>query len=214
MYRSRPAAPVRRSPSARRSLLYEPPWWRRLLVPIIALVAIAVIAAVLVVATSSSGGTSSARAGARRSRAAHRRAALIPGSVTVAVLNGTAINHLALDTARALSGHGYRISSTANAPTQTQTTTEVEYLVASERGDALAVARALGLSAGHVVPVRGSDEAVACHSAGACPAKVIVVVGQDLQRLAGTSTTGAAASATTTGASTAGAGSPTTTTGG
>jgi len=182
-----------------RPLLYEPPWWRRFLVPILAAAALVAVAAVVVAITAAGSGSSASAARGRARRARGAGARVVARTVTVAVLNGTAINHLASGTATKLQATGYRIVLTGNAPSQTQTSTLVEYLAASERADALAVARTLGLSARNVAPAASSDRAVACQGTGACQEKVIVVVGQDLRSLAPAAST---TSASTTAAST------------
>lgn len=104
-----------------------------------------------------------------------------PAHVTVAVLNGTAINQLAHHVAARLTARGYKEGVVATASNQTMTSTVVAYLPGPDnRLDALHVARTLHLGAGSVVPVDQAARAVACPPPAACPANVVVTVGQDL----------------------------------
>jgi len=167
------------------------PRWRAVMIGALAAVVLAGIGAAAYALTSVGPGHSAAVERARDARrAAGRHAApVIPAHVAVAVLNGTVTSHLALDTATRLRSAGFRILGTANAPSQSHVSTEVEYLARGDRADAIAVARALGLTARDVTPVVSADRQVACSGAAACPAQVIVVAGQDLQRLATTTAT-------------------------
>src|SRR5579875_3803601 len=180
-----PAAPVPAQPRR------EQPRWRAVMIGALAAVVLAGIGAAAYALTSVGPGHSAAVERARDARrAAGRHAApVIPAHVAVAVLNGTVTSHHALDTATRLRSAGFRILGTANAPSQSHVSTEVEYLARGDRADAIAVARALGLTARDVTPVVSADRQVACSGAAACPAQVIVVAGQDLQRLATTTAT-------------------------
>lgn len=104
-----------------------------------------------------------------------------PSHVTVAVLNGTAVNQLAHRVAGGLAAEGYKKGLIATASNQTLSTTQVAYLPGrTNRIDALHVARALHLRTGDVVPVDQAALAVACPPPGACTANVVVTVGADL----------------------------------
>jgi hypothetical protein len=109
------------------------------------------------------------------------QAAFKPSSVTVAVLNGTAVNQLAHRIGAKLAARGYRTGTIATAANQTETTTVVAYLSGKgDHSDALHVARALGLSRSALRPVDQSTLQVACPTSSACPANVVVTVGSDL----------------------------------
>jgi len=102
-----------------------------------------------------------------------------PGSVTVAVLNGTGTSNLAHRVALKLGAAGYKQGTIATAPDQTHTSTVVGYLP-GERRQALAVATSLKLGSASVQPVDQSNQAVACPPGTACAANVVVIVGSDL----------------------------------
>jgi LytR cell envelope-related transcriptional attenuator len=142
----------------------------------------AVVAAVLIVTGGSSSSSSSATTGTSSAASARRssRAVVVnPASVTVAVLNGTAINGLAHRVASRLQSSGYKQGADQNAPDQTHTATIVAYLPGFKR-DAEAVATTLKLHSGAVQQVDQSTQAVACPGPGACNANVVVTVGTDL----------------------------------
>ena len=150
----------------------------------------AVVVAVLLVATSGGTNTSSSSTGAAqtsnaprtRTRAARTRpqpAVVAPGSVTVAVLNGTATSNLAHRVALKLSAAGYKQGTIATAPDQTHTSTVVDYLP-GDRRQAIAVATSLKLGSASVQPVDQSNQAVACPPGTSCTANVVVIVGSDL----------------------------------
>jgi hypothetical protein len=146
----------------------------------------AVAIAVVLFAVTAVGGSSDKTPASPASNApgaAHARtaSAFKPSSVTVAVLNGTAINELAHRIAARLAAVGYKHGMIATAANQTETATAVAYLAGSKnRADALHVASALGLRRTAVEPVDQSTLQVACPAPSACTANVIVTVGSDL----------------------------------
>lgn len=120
----------------------------------------------------------------------HARAvAFNPANVTVAVLNGTAVYHLAQDVANKLVGHGYKQGPVTNASVQTQASTVVGYLAGHEvAADEVAAALSLSPSA---VQQAGQPAIVACAdfaaggtttTSSSCSADVIVTVGADLAK--------------------------------
>jgi LytR cell envelope-related transcriptional attenuator len=140
----------------------------------------------LVLATAGSGSTQSSSAGASTTNsptASHKKAVptFNPARVTVAVLNGTAINQLAHRIGAKLAGVGYKEGAIATAANQTEPSTIVAYLPGStNRTDALHVASALKLTSGRVQPIDQSTQQVACPPPAACNANVVVTVGADL----------------------------------
>jgi hypothetical protein len=111
-------------------------------------------------------------------------AAFSPGSVTVAVLNGTATNQLAHRVAAKLASSGFRKGDIATASTQTQSSTIVAYVPgAKNRTDAMHVATALNLKPTAVKPIDQATKQVACPAPGPCTANVVVTVGSDLATL-------------------------------
>src|SRR5579884_609079 len=185
---ARAVSPLR-APARRRPSLAP-----RLVPALIGLGAVAVIVLVLIVVTSSGGGTP-APAGPSTRSAGHAHnlkpvAVFNPGTVTVAVLNGTAVTNLAHDLASRLDDSGYKTPTglIATAADQTHATTLVEYLPGHQY-DARKVAAALGLKAGAVQPADQQSIGVCAGSAGSCPADVIVTVGADLASAAPTTTT-------------------------
>lgn len=125
--------------------------------------------------------------GASTARHRPRHAAFDPRTVTVAVLNGTQVFHLANDTAQKLTSVGYRQGAVTDAATQTQVSTLVGY-TAGHREDALHVARVLGLGRSAVGPIDPTNLQVACQGASHCDADVVVVIGQDLANAQTTTT--------------------------
>ena len=104
-----------------------------------------------------------------------------PALVTVAVLNGTNTNQLAHHVADRLAAHGFKEGQIATASNQTLTSTVVGYLPgASNRTDALHVAKTLKLPRKTVVPVDDAAKAVACPPPASCTANVVVTVGSNL----------------------------------
>jgi hypothetical protein len=166
---------------------------RRVLVAVLALVAIAAAVIVLLVLTSGGSSnstvtTTTSATGARATPARRHRSApasVVPGSVTVAVLNGTATNGLAHRVAVKLTGGGFRQGNVTTAVDQTRTATTVAYLP-GQRKAALAVASSLNLGSASVVPADQTTRTVACQglSTAACSAQtVIVTVGSDLSTI-------------------------------
>jgi hypothetical protein len=144
---------------------------------------VAVVVILLIV--TSSGGKTAKRPGTPTTNAPSathksKRPAFAPSSVTVTVLNGTPTSGAAAKISGELSGAGYTKGLTTNAADQTQTATAVGYLPGHKAG-ALAVAKALKLSASSVGPVDSSAQAIACQaSTTTCTADVVVTVGADL----------------------------------
>ena len=171
-----PRAPARSSSSRGR---------RWLAAGLVVLSAAAVIAALLVVTSSGGGNTASSTSTGAASNAPttsrHTRStgAVIPSSVTVAVLNGTATSGLAHRVAVKLGGTGYRQGTVATATDQTRTSTIVAYMPGHRR-QATAVATTLKLGPASVQPVDPTTQAVACPPPGACTSGVVVTVGSDL----------------------------------
>jgi hypothetical protein len=176
---------------------------RRVLSGLAGLVVVAAVVVALLVVTNNGGTTKSnvdhpgANSGSHnKGGQKHKVPAVKPGSVTVAVLNGTAVSGLAGDVSSALTKKGYLPGPVTNAAVETQARTEVAY-VANNVRKAQAVAKSLGLSPSTVqkadettiqsceTPVTGTTT-----STGSCQANVIVTVGSDKASLAssGTST--------------------------
>jgi hypothetical protein len=104
-----------------------------------------------------------------------------PSHVTVAVLNGTAINQLAHHVADQLARQGYQEGVIATASNQTVNSTVVAFLPgSSNRSDALHVAKALHLARAAVQPINQAAQSVACPPPAACTANVVITVGSDL----------------------------------
>jgi hypothetical protein len=145
------------------------------------LVAAGIVAALLIV--TSSGNQSHRVSNASRTTNApnppRRPVRFNPGTVTVAVLNGTATPGLAGRTSHQLVTAGYKQGSVATASDQTRTATAVAYLP-GYGNDALRVAAALKLSKASVQPIDQGARAVACPPPAACTANVVVTVGSDL----------------------------------
>jgi hypothetical protein len=162
-----------------------------------ALAAVAVVAAIVIVLISlTSGGTTTAstrhtatpttNAPAPRHHAA-KPAAVSNASVTVSVLNGTAVYRLANTIAQQLATDGFKQGIIpTNAATQTQPNTTVEYAPGAQR-DAAAVAKALKLSSSAVQQMNPGTQALGCPQGAPC--NVVVTVGQDLASTPTTQTT-------------------------
>jgi hypothetical protein len=154
---------------------------------LMSLLGIVAVVVVLLIVTSGGGSSSqSSSATAQNANAASQRprsgrtAAVTPGSITVAVLNGTSTANLAHDVGQRLSAAGFKEGNLATATDQTQTATVVGYLP-GHKAAALMVARSLKLGPASVQPVDQSNRAVACPGSTPCSAKVVVTVGSDLQ---------------------------------
>jgi hypothetical protein len=142
-----------------------------------------VAAAVVLFAVTSVGASKHAPAASNGNSAGsgHAHGAFKPSSVTVAVLNGTAVNQLAHHIASRLAARGYKTGTIATAANQTETSTVVAYLSGkNDRSDARQVATALGLRASALHPIDQSTLQVACPTPSACAANVVVTVGSDL----------------------------------
>jgi hypothetical protein len=108
-------------------------------------------------------------------------ATVIPASVTVATLNGTATTNLAHDVMAKLTAKGYKPGSIATASDQTLTATVVGYTQPAYRRAAVAVAKSLNLGSASVQAVDPSDRTVACSATPtSCAVQVVVTVGADL----------------------------------
>src|SRR5581483_9110084 len=128
---------------------------------------------------SSSTATQNANAASRNAQS-RRGAAVVPSSVTVAVLNGTSTSNLAHDVGQRLGAAGFKEGNLATAADQTQTATVVGYMP-GHKAAALLVAKSLKLGPASVQPVDQSNRAVACPGSTPCSAKVVVTVGSDLE---------------------------------
>lgn len=109
----------------------------------------------------------------------HGTASFNPAKVTVAVLNGTAVNRLAARVSQRLTSDGYKPGHVTDASDQTMTSTAVAYL-SGDRTDAMHVATSLRLPASSVKPIDPSTLSVACGGSSTCAANVVVTVGADL----------------------------------
>jgi LytR cell envelope-related transcriptional attenuator len=165
------------SPSGRRRLV--------LLLAGLGVIVVAAIAVLLLAGGGSSPSSPSAastgapapQASAVRNGAAGR--ALAHGSITVAVLNGTATPGLASTVATTLSNDGYKPGPVGNASDQQRSVTVVSYFGGHEP-EAQAVAKTLGVPADAVQAIDADTEA-ACAQGGTCAATVVVIVGADRQ---------------------------------
>jgi hypothetical protein len=155
-----------------------------------AVAAVAVVAAIVIVLLSltSSGSApntvtnppaavSNAPTTPTHHRAKPKTPTVNPANVTVSVLNGTAVYHLADSIGGQLAAAGFKEGTITNAATQTQTTTTVEY-APGDRQDAVAVQKALKLSPSAVQPMTPDTQALGCPQGSSC--SVVVTVGQDL----------------------------------
>lgn len=166
---------------------------RRRLTPILlglGAVAVVVIAAVVIIGSGSTKRAIVHSNGRIVSRSKRHRAVstVVPADVTVAVLNGTAVNNVAHNIAVQLTTAGYKQGAVTNAASQTFTTSVVAY-TSGHAAEAKAVARALKLPPSDVQPAGQAALAVACPPttpATPCNADVIVTVGADLAGVSGT----------------------------
>jgi hypothetical protein len=158
-----------------------PRWLLGILVAVIAIVIVVVVVVVTSGGSPSKGSNASASTGntAARRHVARRTPAVNPSTVTVSVLNGTAIAGLAHTVAQGLGTAGYKLGVTTNATDQTHTTTIVAYLPGFKQ-DAAAVAKSLKVSPNTVQPVDQPTQQIACQNPGPCSVNVIVTVGSDL----------------------------------
>ncbi|MBV9917704.1 MAG: LytR C-terminal domain-containing protein [Solirubrobacterales bacterium] len=173
-----PAAPARKRTSGGRR---RPS--RVILAGVLTLLVIGGIVAGVLLLTRGNGSGSHAKATAQaqNTTAAHRSgsAAVTPASLTVTVLNGTAISQLAHRVSQKLSRLGYKPGKVDTAADQTRTATVVAYLP-GHRAGALAVASSLKLGPASVQAVDQTTRTVACPPPSACTAQVIVTAGTDL----------------------------------
>jgi hypothetical protein len=188
---------------------------RRIIAGIAALAVVAAIVIVLISVTGGSGGAPAKASGTPTTNAPsstrhrHRGTAVVPASVDVAVLNGTASAGLAKRISNQLTGRGYRAGCVANALSQAQATTQVSYYPAYRR-DAGAVAKALGLPSSDLAPIASGAQTVTC-TPPITASNVVVTIGADLAGSNAGGTTSGAQTATgaNTGAGTVGAGTST-----
>jgi hypothetical protein len=152
------------------------------------LVGALVIAAIVVglLHFTSSGGSSNATRASSTSNAPgtstaqrKRTVTVVPSTVTVSVLNGTATNGLAGRISNQLTSAGYKQGRVATASDQTRTATIVAYMQ-GHKAAALAVAKSLKLGPASVQPVDTATQAVACPVSTTCTSQVVVTVGTDL----------------------------------
>jgi hypothetical protein len=133
--------------------------------------------------SSAAASASSTHAGSATKTGKRRRttaAPVTPSTVTVAVLNGTATNHLAADVLAKLTAAGYHGGATQNASETSLTSTIVGYTSPTYRPDALAVAKSLNLGSASVQGVSQGDRGKVCGTATACSTQVVVTAGADL----------------------------------
>jgi hypothetical protein len=183
------SAPAGRAPVAPPPRFSEPPRKRRLGLRIAFLAAGALVIAAIVVAllhfTSSGSSPSPTRASSTNNASStattrHKRTlTVVPSTVTVSVLNGTATNGLAGRISNQLMSAGYKQGRVATASDQTRTATIVAYMP-GHKSEALAVAKALKLGPASVQPVDPATQAVACPVSTQCTSQVVVTVGTDL----------------------------------
>jgi hypothetical protein len=184
-------------PSSRgdRSLLEDDgPHRRTWLIVLSSVVALAVVIVILVVALGG-GGSSPTNASTHhkhKASTANKAPVFKAGKYQVAVLNGTAVSGLAADVFGKLKKQGFKQGEITNAATQTETTSVVYYVHASDRPAANQVATTLGLAPTAVKPVTPTAlQSCATSPSDAktnCTANVIVSVGSDQANLAQSST--------------------------
>jgi hypothetical protein len=101
-----------------------------------------------------------------------KKPAVVPGNVTVAVLNGTTVPNLALQVSREVEAKGFRVDTVANSADQSQQRAESVVLYApGHRAEAIAVSRRLGITQRQ--PIDPGSQGVAGD------ATVVVIVGAD-----------------------------------
>jgi hypothetical protein len=193
---SRPLPPLRTTPPS------QPSRARRLVPILIGLVVVVVIVvALLIITHNPSSSTTVHKSHPVSARGKHGKSvAVVPSTVTVAVLNGTGITNLAHDVASRLGTDGYKEGTIATAADQTHSSTVVAYLP-GHQADARAVTAVLNLKSGSVQSVNQQAMGVACpgasgattsstttSSSSTCSADVVVTVGSDLAGLASSAT--------------------------
>jgi hypothetical protein len=189
---------ARQLPPLRTTTPSQPSRASRLVPILVGLAAVVVIVVVLLIITqNNSSSTTVHKSHAVSARGKHgKTAAVVPSTVTVAVLNGTSVTNLAHDVAGRLGTDGYKEGTIATAADQTHSSTIVAYL-SGHQADARAVAAVLNLKASSVAPVNQQAMGVACPGASSattssvttssvttCSADVVVTVGSDLAGLA------------------------------
>jgi hypothetical protein len=128
----------------------------RLLAAAVVIVAVLIFIATRLFGSSSPSAPSSHSAGSTAHGSHHTATGgPPPGTITVAVLNGTGTSHLASGAWSRLAAQGYRKGAIANAPSQTVATSSVGY-THGHRNAALEVARALSLGTAAVAPVKSA----------------------------------------------------------
>jgi hypothetical protein len=124
----------------------------------------------------------------------HQAPPFTASTVTVAVLNGTAVQGLAADVAKVLSNAGYKKGSITNAASQAERTTTV-YFRPGYKADALHVATQLKLKPASVQAATAMAlQACATTPTGtttSCSGNVIVSAGQDKASLANSASSSA-----------------------
>ncbi len=144
--------------------------------------------------STSQTGTAASRGVSKKHGKHHAVAPFSPASVTVAVLNGTAVAGLAGDVSKQLVAQGYKAGSVTNAASHSQSTTIV-YFKSGFQAAAGHVATALKLGSSVVLPA--STQALAScattptGASGTCSGQVIVSLGQDRANLASSTSTSA-----------------------
>ena len=137
--------------------------------------------------TPTSGVNHTGTPGSGSGKASAKKQVFSPASVTVAVLNGTAVNGLAADIGAALSGDGYRKGNITNAATQTQLSTVVYYMP-KYKSAAEHVAKALRISTTDIAPanpaVIQSCATTPSATTTSCSGDLIVSAGQNLASMA------------------------------
>jgi LytR cell envelope-related transcriptional attenuator len=102
-----------------------------------------------------------------------KRAAVVPGNVTVAVLNGTTVPGLAKQVGDQVESHGFQLGTVANTADQDQQRAESVVLFApGHKNEAIAVSRRLSL--GQRQPIDPASQELAGD------ATVVVIAGADL----------------------------------
>jgi hypothetical protein len=99
-----------------------------------------------------------------------------PDTITVSVLNGTTVTHLASGAWTKLAARGFKEGAIADAPAQDHVRTIVGY-IAGRHAAAVEVAHDLGLSAADARPVDSAS--LAAGSAGGLAPQVVVTLGSE-----------------------------------
>jgi len=176
------------------SVLPEEPWYRRIAWPAPRYIAL-ILVGILVIGAGAAYGISKLGSGGSGTNAAdvssgssgtgssshrthsHRVAAIKPGSITVAVLNGTTVTGLAATVADKVEQAGFKRGNTTNALTQGQQAESVVEYARGDKDQARLVANKLGIS--QIEPVDPQTQGIAGD------ATVTVIVGADKANGAG-----------------------------